>query len=74
MDKELMERRHTGEIKDFQEKLDLIEEAVSRIRVSAVFYDELFILKDHIQMMRRKLVPPLQRRSEEYDGSDQDCP
>jgi hypothetical protein len=32
-----------------------LKEAVSRIRTSVAFYDELFILKEHIQIVRMKL-------------------
>jgi TRAP-type uncharacterized transport system substrate-binding protein len=43
-------------IKDCTARLDRIEDAVSRIQVSVAFYDEVFILKGHIQMVREKLV------------------
>ena len=41
---------------DYQARLDRIEKAVNRIHVSVVFYDELFILKGHIHMVREKLI------------------
>ena len=37
-------------------RLDRIEEGVCNIRVSVAFYDEMFILKEHIQMVRQKLL------------------
>lgn len=43
-------------IKEFQAKLDLMEKAVGKIRLSVAFYDEVFILKEHIQMVRKKLI------------------
>ena len=30
--------------------------AVDQIKVSVPFYDEVFILKEHIQMVRKKLI------------------
>ncbi len=42
-------------VRRLQAELDGIEEAVGRIRVSIVFFDELFILKEHIHMVRRHL-------------------
>jgi len=53
--------------KDLQAKLDRIEEAVSRIHVSIAFYDELFILKEHIHMVRRQLFRVNHSLSEEPD-------
>ena len=55
LEKELTEREHPEDVKDYKERLDRIEEAVSRIQVSVVFYDELFILKEHLEMVRQKL-------------------
>jgi hypothetical protein len=37
-------------------KLDQIEQEVERLRISVVFYDELFILKEHVQMVRKKII------------------
>jgi TRAP-type uncharacterized transport system substrate-binding protein len=72
LDRELTERPPPGKFKDYREKLDRIEEAVGRIHVSVVFYDELFILKEHIQMIREKLIPldhPISERSEARNGT-----
>ncbi|MCX5804287.1 MAG: hypothetical protein NTU69_12300 [Proteobacteria bacterium] len=61
-------------VKDLQTKLDRIEETVSRIRVSVAFYDELFILKEHIHMVRRQLFLVNHPLSEESDdGSHKKC-
>ena len=40
----------------YQERLDIIEKAVDRTKVSITFYDEVFILKEHIQLVREKLI------------------
>jgi len=53
---ELNERMHPEKGKDLQMKLDQIDEAVSRIRVSIAFYDEVYTLKEHINSMRQKLI------------------
>jgi TRAP-type uncharacterized transport system substrate-binding protein len=62
-EKDLTERYRLEEYHDYQERLDQIEKAVDRIKVSIPFYDEVFILKGHIQMERQKLIdlnrPPL---------------
>jgi uncharacterized protein len=71
LEKELAEGQIPKDIKDYQQKLDRIEAAVSRIQVSIVFYDELFILKEHIEMMRQKLDFLRQPSSEKLD--DPEC-
>ena len=43
-------------VEDFKMKLDRLEEAVSKVHVSVAFYDEVFILKQHIYMVRRKFM------------------
>ena len=45
----------------YRERLDRIEDAVSRIRVAVAFYDEIFLLQENVQAVRQKLarlVPP----------------
>lgn len=54
IEKEITERIQPENIKNLQARLDSIEEAVSKIHVSIAFYDELFILKEHIHMVRRQ--------------------
>jgi uncharacterized protein len=58
-------RNLDGEITDYfqaensshyQERLAKIEKAVDRTKVSVTFYDEVFILKEHIQLVREKLI------------------
>ena len=46
----------SDEIRKYYRSLNRIEDAVTKIRVSAFFYDEIFILKGHIQLIREKLL------------------
>jgi hypothetical protein len=55
IEKKITEHMQQENIKELQTRLDRIEEAVGRIRVSIAFYDELFILKEHIHMVRSQL-------------------
>jgi TRAP-type uncharacterized transport system substrate-binding protein len=55
LEKEILENRPIGNVEAYEARLDRVEDAVSRIRTSVAFYDELFILKEHIQIVRRKL-------------------
>ena len=55
-----MEKAYTAmlspdDIRTYYANLNRIEEAVNKTRVSAFFYDEVFILKGHIQLLREKL-------------------
>jgi hypothetical protein len=56
LEEELKEYHRPENAEAYREKLDRIEEGVNRIRVSVAFYDEIFILKEHIQMVRHKLI------------------
>jgi hypothetical protein len=56
LEKEILENRQIENIEEYEAQLDRIEEAVSHIRTSVAFYDELYILKEHIQIVRRKLA------------------
>ena len=56
IEKELLERPQPAMLDQFRENLDRIEKAVSAIHVSVGFYDQVFTLKDHIQMVRQKLL------------------
>ena len=56
LEKEILESRPVGNIEAYVARLDSMEDAVSRIRTSVAFYDELFILKEHIRIVRRKLL------------------
>ena len=55
LEMEILENRLVGDVESYEARLDRIENAVSRIRTSIAFYDELFILKEHIQVVRLKL-------------------
>ena len=55
IDMELSEGIQPESVKELQARLDQIDEAVNRIRVSIAFYDEVYTLKEHINSMRRKL-------------------
>ena len=54
-------------VKELQAKLVRIEETVGKIHVSIAFYDELFILKEHIHMVRRELFRVNHPLSEKFD-------
>jgi hypothetical protein len=56
LEKEILENRQIENIEEYEAQLDRIEEAVSHIRTSVAFYDELYILKEHIQIVRLKLA------------------
>jgi hypothetical protein len=65
LEEELKEHQRPERVEDYHTRLDRIEEGVSRIHVSVAFYDEVFILKEHIEMVRQKLIrlidPELER-------------
>ena len=52
LEKEIWESWPTENIEAYKARIDRIEDAVSHIRTSVTFYDELFILKEHIQIIR----------------------
>ena len=56
LEKEILENRLFENIEAYEARLDRIEDAVSHIRTSVAFYDELYILKEHIQIVRMKLA------------------
>lgn len=56
LEEELKEHQRPERVEDYRTRLDRIEEGVSRIHVSVAFYDEVFILKEHIEMVRQKLI------------------
>ena len=59
IEKELMEDREPKNMAGYEIRLNRIEEAVQKIRTSVAFYDELYILKEHIQIVRQKLAAPV---------------
>jgi TRAP-type uncharacterized transport system substrate-binding protein len=49
----------------YRDRLDQIEDAVSRIHVAVAFYDEIFLLQENVQAVRQKLArlaPPASSR------------
>lgn len=56
LEEKLKEHERPENVADYRARLDRIEEAVCKIRVSVAFYDGVFILKEHIQMVRLKLI------------------
>jgi TRAP-type uncharacterized transport system substrate-binding protein len=56
LEKEILENRLIENIEAYEARLDRIEVAVTHIRTSVAFYDELFILKEHINIVRLKLA------------------
>jgi TRAP transporter TAXI family solute receptor len=69
LEKELTERQQPETVKDYYTRLDRIDEAVGGIRVSVAFYDEVFLLKQHIQLVRKKLIHLNQSLLEPSDKS-----
>jgi TRAP transporter TAXI family solute receptor len=67
LEEELREHERPENVEGYHARLDRIEEAVCKIRVSVAFYDEVFILKEHIQMVRQKLIRLIEPESERPD-------
>ncbi|HEY3275957.1 MAG TPA: TAXI family TRAP transporter solute-binding subunit [Syntrophorhabdaceae bacterium] len=55
LEKEIIDYGPGTDTAPYMDRLDRIEEAISRIRTSVAFYDELFFLKEHVQIVRFKL-------------------
>jgi uncharacterized protein len=58
LEREILENRPIENIEPYAARLNRIEDAVSRLRTSVAFYDELFMLNEHIQVVRQKLDSP----------------
>ena len=56
LEEELQANPRLEQIDGCRERLDRIEDAVSRIRVAIAFYDETFLLLEHITAVRQKLA------------------
>jgi TRAP transporter TAXI family solute receptor len=67
LEEELKEHERPENVVEYNARLDRIEEAVCKIRVSVAFYDEVFILKEHIQMVRLKLSRLIEPEPEKTD-------
>ena len=55
LEREILGVKPIENVEAYQARLDRIEDAIGSIRTSVAFYDELFILKEHIQLVRLKL-------------------
>ena len=55
LEREVLEERPTADFEGYKARLDRIDRDVSSLHTSVAFYDELFILKEHIQVVRGKL-------------------
>ena len=69
-EKDMTEYYRLENFNDYQKRLAQIEKAVDRIKISVPFYDEVFILKGHIQMMRQKLIDLNRTLSKNSDTTD----
>ena len=69
LEKEILGDQSTENIDAYKARLARIETAVSRIRTSVAFYDELFILQEHVQIVRLKLDSLLRTASGKSDDS-----
>lgn len=52
----------------YRERLERIEEAVSHVHVTVAFYDEIFLLQEHISAVRQKLARPDHSGSSRLDS------
>ena len=55
LEAELRENPSPEQFEGYQQWLNRMEDAVSRLRVAIAFYDEIFLLQEHIQAVRQKL-------------------
>jgi TRAP transporter TAXI family solute receptor len=56
LEKDLMLDPKPEDVAGHRKRLDRIEDAVSRIHVAVAFYDEIFLLQEHIQAVRQKIA------------------
>lgn len=73
LEKELTQDHPAGNIDVYDARLDKIEEAVNGIQTSVAFYDELFILKEHIQIVRHKLSSLIHQPSKNVEVQKNDA-
>jgi hypothetical protein len=60
----MIERPEPENISGYQEKIDRIEAAISKIHVPLAFFDEVYKLQEHVDLVRGKLIR-LSNRSKE---------
>jgi len=53
---EVTEHPQTNRISDYYEKLDQIEASVKKIKVPLAFYRELYTLREHIELVRERVI------------------
>ena len=53
---EVSEHPQTNRISDYYAKLDYIEASVKKIKVPLAFYSELYILREHIELVRERVI------------------
>ena len=53
---EVSEHPHSERIADYYAKLDRIEASVNKVDVPLAFYNELYTLREHIEMVRKKVI------------------
>ena len=56
LEEQITESPRPENVADYETRLDRMEDAVSRIHVSVPFYDEIFMLKEHVQLVRHRLL------------------
>jgi uncharacterized protein len=55
LQKEILDKKETDDVAPYTRRLQEIEDAAALIHTSVAFYDELFILNEHIEMVRLRL-------------------
>ncbi len=73
---EVSEHPHTNRLSDYSAKLDHIEASVKKIKVPLAFYRELYILREHIALVRERVIrldqratsKPLLLSTDEHSG------
>jgi hypothetical protein len=56
LDLEVSEHPQPERISDYHAKLDRIEASVNKVDVPLAFYNELYTLREHIEMVRKKVI------------------
>jgi hypothetical protein len=73
---EVSEHPQTNRISDYYAKLDHLEASVKKINVPLAFYRELYILREHIELVRERVIrldqraasKPLLLSTDEHSG------
>jgi len=53
---------------DIEARLDGIEDTLDKVRISTAFLDELYTLKEHIQIVREKLARRLSEQPKDAES------